>query len=299
VSAEQIGIALKGRRNGSGWLVCCPCPSHGKGRGDRNPSLSVADGDERLLLRCFAGCEFVDILDELKRRGLIEGSTAPPRPRAVLCQAPEHLPDPAALHIIDESRAARGTVVEEYLQRRGIPLLPSSLLCGSYQSMPAMVAIVHRPGGMAVAVQRTILTADGMKADLNPSKITTGALGAGAVCLAPPAKIMGIAEGIETALSAQIMADIPVWASLGSSRLHRVALPDLCQEVHIFVDNDEPGRTAAKRAADIHTSLGRRVYLRYPPDQCGDWNDFLILIADRDGCDVSQSHVGGNAENAA
>ena len=37
MNADQIGIALKGRRNGSGWLVCCPCPNHGKGRGDRSP----------------------------------------------------------------------------------------------------------------------------------------------------------------------------------------------------------------------------------------------------------------------
>ena len=67
MSAEQIGVALRGRRNGTGWLVCCPCPNHGKGRGDRFPSLSVADGDDnRLLLRCFAGCGFIDILDELK-----------------------------------------------------------------------------------------------------------------------------------------------------------------------------------------------------------------------------------------
>jgi hypothetical protein len=71
MSADHIGTTLKGRRNGNGWLVRCPCPNHGKGRGDRFPSLSVADGDDgRLLLRCFAGCEFVDILDELKHRGL-------------------------------------------------------------------------------------------------------------------------------------------------------------------------------------------------------------------------------------
>ena len=74
MSADHIGTALKGRRNGNGWLVRCPCPNHGKGRGDRFPSLSVADGDDgRLLLRCFAGCEFVDILDELKHRGLVDG----------------------------------------------------------------------------------------------------------------------------------------------------------------------------------------------------------------------------------
>jgi hypothetical protein len=79
MNADHIGATLKGRRNGNGWLVRCPCPNHGKGRGDRFPSLSVSDGDDgRLLLRCFAGCEFVDILDELKHRGLVEGNSGDP-----------------------------------------------------------------------------------------------------------------------------------------------------------------------------------------------------------------------------
>jgi hypothetical protein len=29
--------------------------------------------------------------------------------------------------------------------------------------------------------------------------------------------------------------------------------------------------------------LGRKVYLREPPDYCKDYNDFLNVIADRDG----------------
>src|SRR5258708_39765079 len=74
MSADHIGRALNGRRNASGWLVSCPCPNHGKGRGDRSPSLSVADGDEdRILLRCFAGCDFLEILDELRRLDLVDG----------------------------------------------------------------------------------------------------------------------------------------------------------------------------------------------------------------------------------
>ncbi len=45
------------RENGSGWVVSCPVPGHGKGRGDLNPSLHVSEGDDgRALLRCFAGC---------------------------------------------------------------------------------------------------------------------------------------------------------------------------------------------------------------------------------------------------
>src|SRR5215203_1117405 len=46
------------RKVGSGWLVSCPLPDHGKGRGDRDPSVSVTEGDDgRVLVTCHAGCE--------------------------------------------------------------------------------------------------------------------------------------------------------------------------------------------------------------------------------------------------
>ena len=67
---------------------------------------------------------------------------------------------------------------------------------------------------------------------------------------------MGLAEGVETALSAMQMAGMTVWASLGASRLHSVELPPEVEEVHVFVDNDEPGRTAAKRTAESTPASG-------------------------------------------
>jgi hypothetical protein len=48
---------------GSGWLVRCPLPDHGQGRGDRNPSVSVTEGsDSCALVKCQAGCETENIL---------------------------------------------------------------------------------------------------------------------------------------------------------------------------------------------------------------------------------------------
>jgi putative DNA primase/helicase len=287
MSADQIGIGLKGRRNGNGWLVRCPCPSHGKGRGDHSPSLSVTDADDgRLLLRCFAGCEFIAILDALKRLGLVDDSPKFDRARLALSRVdpapPTHEPDAAALQIWRTARPAGGTVVAEYLERRGVSIAPPSLRCGSVMhlrqyEMPTMVAAVQRPDGKVVAVQTTILTLKGTKAPVSIPKITTGALGAGAVRFAPAAKTMGIAEGVETALSAQIMAGIPVWASLGCHRLHRIELPRIVREIHIFADNDDPGRAAASRTAALHQQIGHKVVLRFPPETCKDWNDFQVL----------------------
>src|ERR687893_575284 len=46
------------RTEGDSYRASCPLPSHGQGRGDRDPSLSVTVGDDgRVLLNCFANCE--------------------------------------------------------------------------------------------------------------------------------------------------------------------------------------------------------------------------------------------------
>lgn len=46
------------RQDAGGYLVSCPNPDHGQSRGDREPSVSVSEGnDGRVLVHCFAGCE--------------------------------------------------------------------------------------------------------------------------------------------------------------------------------------------------------------------------------------------------
>src|SRR5262245_25651109 len=76
-TARDIAHALAGRHkpvclpNGS-YLVPCPVPSHGKGLGDRNPSLRIGDGASRLLVHCYGGCDPRDVLDVLRRRGLLD-----------------------------------------------------------------------------------------------------------------------------------------------------------------------------------------------------------------------------------
>jgi hypothetical protein len=150
-----------------------------------------------------------------------------------------------------------------------------------------MVAAVQRPDGKIIAVQQTWLTNEGEKASVWPARITTGSLGTGAVRLGPASEVMGLAEGVETALSAVQLTGMTVWVSLGSTRLHSVWLPPIVREVHIFGDNDAAGRTAAKLAAEVHTRAGRVVLQRSPPDQCNDYNDLLnLIIANGDGRDL-------------
>jgi phage/plasmid primase-like uncharacterized protein len=237
------------------------------------------------------------VLDELKHRGLADNTTRNiqnGRARNILSvhRFAEPIADVGALAIWQATVEAHETFVDEYLNRRGIYLRPAMLRCRLDRK--SMVVGVQAPDGKIIAIQQTWLTPDGEKA--SPKRLTTGNLGSGAVRLGAPARIIGLAEGVETALSAMQMTGITVWASLGATRLHSVELPTEVDEVHIFVDNDEPGRTGARRAADTHTSIGRKVYLRSPPDRCNDYNDYLNLIADRDG---REEPTTGDAEVAA
>jgi hypothetical protein len=51
------------RKAGDGWLVSCPLPGHGKGRGDQDPSVSVTEGDDgRVLVNCLAGCDTTEVV---------------------------------------------------------------------------------------------------------------------------------------------------------------------------------------------------------------------------------------------
>lgn len=64
--AAEIARHWGGVRSGTGWLVRCPVPGHGRGRGDLTPSLSIADGTNgRLLVHCFAACAPRDVLAAL------------------------------------------------------------------------------------------------------------------------------------------------------------------------------------------------------------------------------------------
>ena len=215
MTARAIVEALPGGRwHGSSGTACCPCHE------DREPSLSITDGqDGKLLVNCFAGCDPVDILRALNGQGLSEpsGEAATPRP---------HRRDNgrAALDIWRESRPAAGTLVEKYLRRRGItlPVPPSIRLHPGLRHgptgliLPAMVAGVQAPDRRVCAIHRTFLTEYGAKASVLTPKMALGPFGAGAVRLAKAGPLLGLAEGIEDALAAMQLCELPCWAVLGS-----------------------------------------------------------------------------------
>jgi putative DNA primase/helicase len=278
--ADMVAGKLGGIRVGDGWLCHCPVIGHGRMRGDLHPSLSVRDGDTRLLIFCHAGCNSLDVLEALRLRGL-EGQPSPPPPRRISGIVDSiHQPDQRALAIWQAASPAGGTPVERYLRRRGIigpiwqAIRHSPIVIG-HTEYPRMIVAAHRCDGELVAAQLTRLTDDGLKSAIAVPRRTIGKLQDGAAHLADAGEVLGLAEGAETALAARQLSGVPCWASLGAGRMHRVTIPDYVRELHIFGDNDNAGVGAAERTAERHVNDGRRVVLRYPPGEHNDWGSVV------------------------
>jgi hypothetical protein len=142
--------------------------------------------------------------------------------------------------------------------------------------LPCVVAAIQRPDRRIISVQVTFLTENGAKAPLSEPRWTYGALGTGAVRLGLVIDVLGIAEGVEKALAAMQLSGIPCWATIGGSRLASISIPATAREIHIFGDNDDAGRAAAKRALDRYTRQGRKVFLRFPPEGFKDYDQVTL-----------------------
>jgi putative DNA primase/helicase len=166
---------LKGKPVGSGFVCSCPVPTHGKGRGDKNPSLSIAEGsDGTLLVNCKAGCDCQDIFTALRARGLLDKKPdqrerqAKPKRTAQYFPADPSAPDPRALELWRSAVPIHGTLAETYLRARHITIaLPPTLrFLPSVEYMrgvffPTMVAAVQAADRRVIAVQLTFLRPTG------------------------------------------------------------------------------------------------------------------------------------------
>jgi hypothetical protein len=148
-----------------------------------------------------------------------------------------------------------------------------------------MIAAVQGKDGKIIAAQVTPLTAkSAAQGKRSGHRETIGKLWDGCVRLGHSGAILGLGEGVETAMSAMQLTGVVTWATLGASRFADVWIPETVAELHLFVDNDEAGLDAAREARAIHKD--KTIMIRRPPEDCGDWNDFLQQIADRDGRDL-------------
>jgi hypothetical protein len=285
MTAEAIAKALGGRKAGGGWTARCPAHD------DRTPSLSIRDADDnKVLVRCHAGCDQERVVAALRGRGLWAENG--PRSLSRLASRPpvRRKPDQddarrteMALAIWQSATPAPGTPVAAYLASRGIHLSPPDALrfhpglkhpSGGF--WPAMVALVtNGADGTPIAIHRTFLARDGGgKAPIDPQKMMLGPCRGGAVRLADPGDVLMVGEGIETCLAAMLASGHPAWAALSTSGLRSLDLPTSVRDVIVLADGDEAGEAAARDCALRWKRQGRRVRIARPP-QGLDFNDML------------------------
>jgi putative DNA primase/helicase len=259
-------------KEGKGTYICSQC-----GAGD-GMSLAIK----------YTGKEFREVASEIDR---ILGNK-------------KFSPDQIKREISDESRIRYlrkvasmcqriepGSVADTYLKSRGLGdtqypkalrLIPS-LNDGEGGTRPCLIGIVQAPDGSNATLHRTYLEHNGSgkaEAMLSPRKIMPGSVPDGsAIRLSDwvPGPI-GIAEGIETALAASILFEIPVWAAINSTMLEKWIPPEGAEDITIFGDNDAAfgGQASAYRLAHNLAVKKHDVCVKIPDIIGQDWNDVLL-----------------------
>jgi hypothetical protein len=84
MQAEQIAKQLGNAKKANGqWVASCPVPGHGKGNGDKNPSLSISINDDgKPLFHCHGGCTQEDVFNTIKDMRLLPELEDRPDPLA-------------------------------------------------------------------------------------------------------------------------------------------------------------------------------------------------------------------------
>lgn len=130
--------------------------------------------------------------------------------------------------------------------------------------------------GERAALHRTYLDQYGGKAQVAEPRKMLGTMPTGAaVRLMEHEDALGIAEGIETALSASALFKVPCWAALTAGLLEAWSPPPSVTTVFIFGDNDHSstGQAAAFNLARRLKTKGLTVSVEIPQITGCDWND--------------------------
>jgi hypothetical protein len=304
-TAAHIAEALAGPRRAQrlsdgSYLVPCPVSSHGKGRGDRNPSLQISDGVSQLLVHCHARCDARDVLDVLRRRGLLEGRINSIDRGWVDAQAqlrrPRENNDVArirrAREIWNAARDPRGTLAETYLAARKLTLdagIAGRVLrfnpstpwrnedSGQIDFIPCLIAaFTSIDDDTITAVHRIRL--DQPERWPKADRRMLGIVHRAAVMLnhTDADGKLAIGEGVETCMAARILGITPTWA-LGSAGgiSHFPVIPGI-RTLRIIGENDQISPEAIELCGERWRTAGCHVRIIKPPPGFKDLNDFLM-----------------------
>lgn len=258
------------------WLWCDHAATGPKGR--------TAGGDLLAGVAHLYQCDIRQAIEITER--WCGSAELPEPPRAI--ETPKPKSNGAWKRIRTDLRPITGTIAETYLRHRGIewdadyrdvgfhPACPR----GRDERLPAMVAIMRNPVTNEITgIHRTFLKPDGSgKVEHGIAKMMLGV--AGIVKLIDDAEValgLGLAEGIETALSVMTAGWRPVWACLSAGGIARFPVLDGIESLTIFADRDEgaAGQNAARACAARWTTAGREATVLVPKVSGTDFNDVV------------------------
>jgi putative DNA primase/helicase len=241
MNAATIANALGGRRSGRGWI--CRCPVHG----DDTPSLSLADGDRRVVLYCHAGCSYFDVVKTLRKAGLWERWRRSAITSSAVEQPLPSEPRRDPLQTWRDGYNIRDTPAEAYLYRRGLQLTDGEAEALRFHDSlwhwptqtgrPAMLALVKLASGVELTVHQTFLAPGGVNkaAVEKPRLFPSGVSPAGGGVwfgVADPLSEFVVAEGVETAISALRLLNAKAGcAALSELGIRKLILPPEARRV--------------------------------------------------------------------
>lgn len=264
-----------------------PCPKDGQGKdrfrfanqnGTGSYFCACSEGDKGgiALVMCCRGLSYHEAALEVEKVADLAEETMQREKK-----------DPAiALNYVRQQIKPVNGAVSGYLKARGLESPPGIKQARLWyfrdgkktQQYETMVGRVTSWHGKAVNYHLTYLD-EGKKAHVETSrKLMTpmSPMAGSAIRLYPATEEMGIAEGIETAIAARMLFDVPTWSCISAGLLEAFQPPDGVKKVWIFGDNDVSytGQAAAYGCAKRMASQGIEAVVLIP-SRYGDWNDVL------------------------
>lgn len=256
-----------------GDYVLAPGPGHS--RADRSLKVWLcADARDGFRVHSFAGDDWKECRDYVRQvlyghEPVAVGFRNPPsQSRTLASELNAHM----AMQLWAEARDPRGTIVERYLEKRGLAL-PDALALRVVRYHPALWLNGKLVPGMItlfrdiltdepMGIQRTFLNGDATKI----TRMMLGPCSNAAIKFEtdPRGDQFHVGEGFESALAAYLSGRCKVWAMGSAGALGRVPVLNGVLVLTVLGENDKPNADAVRALAKAWCDAGRKVFILMP-----------------------------------
>jgi putative DNA primase/helicase len=297
MDARAIARVLGGRVVGRN-RVACPGPGHS--RHDRSLCLLITSDD--IVVHSHAGDDWQTCkeyvartlgLPQWKPNGSPEARRREKRQdiRADQQRADDLARTKLARALWDQGVDPRGTPADAYLRARKLVLTdelagsvlrfhPSAVWNKDHPDYPPgccpilLAAFRSLETDEIVAVHR--IRVDVPRLWPKTLRMMLGPVKGAAVKLAPVTDTLAVAEGIETAMAANIMGHGPAWALGSVGAIERLPVLPGISRLILLQENNEASRLAVQHCGQRWLRAGRKVTRIWPSEGCDDLNDELM-----------------------